>query len=137
MAMADNNHNSLPIALYCTSATPHEITLAKKTITKCIISKRYPRNLIGDRAYDSDRLDKELFEEYGINMIAPHKSNRKRPKTQDGRMLRRYKNRWKIERLFAWLKNYRRVAVRYEYHFENFIGFVQLACILIMLRRCL
>ena len=41
MAMADN-HNSLPIALYCTSATPHEVTLAKKTITKCI-TKRYPK----------------------------------------------------------------------------------------------
>ena len=135
MAMADNH--SLPLALHCTSATPHEVTLTKKTITKCIITKRYPRNLIGDRAYDSDRLDKELLSEYGINMIAPHKSNRKRARTQDGRMLRRYKNRWKIERLFAWLKNYRRVAVRYDYYLENFFGFVQLACILIMLRRCL
>ncbi len=57
-------------------------------------------------------------------------------KTQDGRKLRRYKRRWKIERLFAWLLNSRRLVVRYERHAENFLGFVQLGCIVI-LRRCL
>ena len=40
-------------------------------------------------------------------MIAPHRRNRRKPKTQDGRKLRRYKRRWKIERLFAWLGNFR------------------------------
>ena len=39
-------------------------------------------------------------------MIAPHRKNRKKGKTQDGRKLRRYKRRWKIERLFAWLQNF-------------------------------
>jgi len=40
-----------------------------------------PENLIGDRAYDSDKLDEELRDE-GIEMIAPHRRNRVRPKTQ-------------------------------------------------------
>jgi transposase len=70
-------------------------------------------------------------------MIAPHTLHRKKTKTQDGRRLRRYRNRWKIERLFAWLSNYRRVAVRYDYYLENFFGFVQLACIDIFVDRCL
>jgi hypothetical protein len=39
--------------------------------------------LIGDRAYDSDQLDEDLKQD-GVNMIAPHQSNRKL-KTQDGR----------------------------------------------------
>src|SRR3989442_8420429 len=52
-----------------------------------------PENLIGDRAYDSDKLDDELRED-GIEMIAPHRSNRKKRKTQDGRRLRRYERRW-------------------------------------------
>jgi len=51
----------------------------------------------------------------GIEMIAPHRSNRTTPKTQDGRSLRRYKRRWKVERLNSWLLSHRRVAVRYEY----------------------
>jgi hypothetical protein len=45
--------------------------------------------LIGDKAYDSDALDEQLAEKYGIEMISPNRSNRKQ-KTQDGRPLRRY-----------------------------------------------
>ena len=71
----------------------------------------------------------------GIEMIALHRSNRTAPKTQDGRSLRRYKRRWKVERLNSWLLSHRRVAVRYEYKVENYIGFVHLACIRILLRH--
>lgn len=56
-----------------------------------------PENLIGNRAYDSDKLDEELREE-GIEMIAPHRQNRGEPGTQDGRRLHRYERRWLVER---------------------------------------
>ena len=92
-----------------------------------------PERLIGDRAYDSDPLDAELAEG-GIDMIAPHRRNRKKAKTQDGRKLRPYKRRWKIERLFAWLSNFRRLVVRYERLVQNYLGFVKLGCIVILLR---
>lgn len=87
--------------------------------------------MIGDKAYDSDGLDERLRDR-GIEMIAPNRRNR--GKTQDGRPLRRYKKRWKIERLFAWLYNFRRLGIRYEYHAENFLGMVQLGLSLILLR---
>jgi len=95
-----------------------------------------PEKLIGDKAYDSDRLDQEVLSGFGAEMIAPHRRGR-RPerKTQDGRPLRRFKRRWKVERLFAWLYNFRRLVVRYEYHVENYVGFVQLACLIILLRH--
>jgi hypothetical protein len=48
-----------------------------------------PEKLIGDKAYDSDILDAELAKD-GIEMIAPHRGNRCKDKTQDGRKLRRY-----------------------------------------------
>jgi IS4 transposase len=64
--------------------------------------------LIGDKAYDSDALDQQLSE-CGIEMISPNRTNRKQ-KTQDGRPLRRYRRRWKVERLFAWMQNYRRLV---------------------------
>ena len=69
--------------------------------------------IIGDRAYDSDKLDKRLAEERGVEMIAPHRRNRCKATTQDGRTLRRYRKRWKVERLFAWLQNFRRLVVPY------------------------
>ncbi len=49
-------------------------------------------------------------------------------------MLRRYKRRWKVERLFAWLKRWRRIATRWERKAENFLGFVQLGCVILLLR---
>jgi len=64
-----------------------------------------PARLIGDKAYDLDPLDRTLQDEYGIEMIAPNRRNRSR--SQDARKLRRYRRRWKVERLFAWMHNFR------------------------------
>lgn len=89
--------------------------------------------LIGDKAYDSNGLDADLRRR-GIDMIAPNLSTR-RDQNQDLRKLRRYRRRWLVERLFSWLMKSRRLVTRYEYKAENFLGFVQLACTLILLRR--
>ena len=89
--------------------------------------------MIGDKAYDSDRLDRDLAECYGIEMIAPHRGERRTP-TQDGRPLRRYRRRWRVERLFAWLHHFRRLVIRWEYHVENFFGMVRLGCMQILFR---
>ncbi len=126
----------LPIAIDATSASPHEVTLVDDTLDACFL-ENIPEKVIGDRAYDSDKLDKRLAKERGVEMIAPHKRNRRKAKTQDGRTLRRYRKRWKVERLFAWLQNFRRLVVRYEYHLKNFLAMIQLGCIVILLRRVL
>jgi transposase len=131
MAIADRA--GLPIACGIASASPHETTLVEATIDACFL-EHAPDRLVGDRAYDSDPLDTRLREERGIELISPHKSNRRKARTQDGRALRRYVRRWKIERLFAWLLSYRRLTNRWERHAENFLGFVQLGCLCILLR---
>ena len=131
MGMADGH--GLPLALRTESASPAEVTLVEKTLVERIVPD-VPERLIGDKAYDSDRLDEGLMQGYGIELIAPNKVNRRQP-TQDGRPLRRYRKRWKIERLFAWLFNFRRLVVRYEFHAENFQGFVHLAAAIILLRH--
>jgi transposase len=95
--------------------------------------KELPEKLIGDRAYDSDGLDEQLAAR-GVQMISPHRPNRKN-KTQDGRPLRRYRRRWHVERLFAWMLRLRRIVTRYEHHARNFLAFVKLACMAILLRQ--
>jgi transposase len=90
--------------------------------------------LIGDRAYDSDPLDEALRQD-GIAMIAPHRSNRSKPPTQGRRRLSSYMRRWLVERFFAWIQWQRRILVRWEYHTQNFLGFVQLACLVILFRQ--
>jgi transposase len=130
MALADGE--SLPLTVMVSSANPSEISLVGETL-KSRFLRRLPTRIIGDRGYDSDALDHQLAR-LGIEFIAPHRSTR-RNRTQDGRQLRRYCRRWKVERLFAWLQNFRRLVTRYERHSENFLAFVQLACIVILSRQ--
>lgn len=94
-----------------------------------------PERLIGDKAYDCDALDDALAE-LGIEMISPHRRNR-RPEnqTQDGRPLRRYRHRWIVERTIAWLGNHRRLLTRWEKHLSNFSSFTLLGCLMLTLRH--
>jgi transposase len=126
--------HGLPIALRVTSASPHESQLVEDTLRERFVAPM-PERMIGDRGYDSDPLDQRLREQQGVELIAPHRYNRIKPRTQDGRVLRRYRRRWKVERLFAWLKNYRRILIRWERHASNYLGMVQLGCVLILLRH--
>ena len=97
MALVDRH--GLPLAVSTHAADHHEVTLVQLSFEYYMIEAK-PENLIGDRAYDSDKLDEELRQE-GIEMIAPHRSNGVKPRTQDGRRLRRYERRWLVERFFA------------------------------------
>ncbi len=130
--MAITDSNGIPVAIHTDSASPHEVTLVEKTLNNLFLDE-VPEKIIGDKAYDSDKLDTKLALEWGIEMIAPNRKNT--CKTQDGRPLRRYAKRWKVERLFAWLQNSRRLTVRYEYHIENYAAFIKVACIKILLKR--
>ena len=130
VAVADAH--GLPVAIHVTSASPNEVTLVHDTLARSLLAEP-PRRIIGDRAYDSDRLDRELAEKE-IELISPHRSNKKNI-TQDGRPLRRYKRRWKAKRLFAWLKNFRRIAMRWDNKIENYLGFVTLGCIVLLFKR--
>lgn len=131
MAIADRS--GVPISIGIESASPHETKLARKAVDDCFVADA-PELLIGDRAYDSDPLDAELRTECGVELISPHREGRKKPSTQDGRPLRRYRRRWKIERLFAWLFNFRRLVVRYERYEQNYLGMLRLGCLVILLR---
>jgi transposase len=95
----------------------------------------YPEKLVGDKAYDSDALD-IMLEDFGIEMIAPHRRNRKpENRTQDGRKLKVYKKRWVVERTMAWLQNHRRLLVRHEKHLTLYMGFTLLGCFMIALKK--
>lgn len=113
------------------SASPHEATLAEETLSR---TQGTPRRLIADRAYDSDPLRTRLGA-MGIDLICPHREGRVRPRLQDGRKLRRYKRRWKVERLFAWLGKWRRLVVRWDHNPNIYRAFVLVAFIMILGRR--
>ena len=94
--MAITKKRGRHVSVLIANAYRHEVSLVDSTLDARIVSQS-PAILIGDKAYDSDPLDASLRER-GINMVAPHKRNRKRPATQDGRRLHQYKRRFKVER---------------------------------------
>ena len=110
IALADDH--SLPLAVSIESASPHEGQLVEGVLGNSFLDT-LPTRLIGDKAYDSDRSDRDLNDRYGIEMIAPHRGERRTP-TQDDRALRRYRRRWRVGRLFAWLRHFRRLLIRWE-----------------------
>ena len=131
----------IPLASHLDSASPAEVKLLERTLDNIDVvgaedadSPPHPERLILDRGYDSDPLRRRLADR-GIEMICPHRKNRRRPKTQDGRKLRRYKRRWRVERTFAWLGNFRRLVVRYERTLRMYRAFFHVACLLITLRQ--
>ncbi len=99
----------LPVAVDTMSATPHESTLVQ-VLFDFMLTQQTPERIVGDKAYDSDRLDDAMADK-GIDLFAPHKVNR-RPenKTQDGRSLRR----WTVERAIGWIQNFRRLYIRWK-----------------------
>src|SRR6184192_1522959 len=99
--MAIVDRYGLPLSVSTHAANHHEVRLVQLCFDFYMIETK-PENLIGDRAYDSDPLDAELRKD-GIEMIAPHRGNRRKPPTQDRRRLSRYMRRWLVERFFAWI----------------------------------
>ena len=130
--MAIVQKDSRPVAVKVMSATPFESTLVEETLKERFIPDKVKR-ITGDKAYDSDPLDDKLKKK-GVELNAPHKRNRKKKKTQDRRKLRSYKHRWVVERFFAWLQNFRRCVVRYERKTDNYLSFIHLAIIIMLLR---
>lgn len=104
---------------------PSEVTLVED-LTAQVTVEDGPVPLVADRAYDSDPRRGRLKQQ-GFDLVP----------TQDGRKVRRYKRRWKLEKTISWLGNYRRQSVRNEYHIHIFQGFVTLACLMLCLKRVL
>ncbi len=130
----------VPLGTTIHSASPAEVKLLEGTMSTISVPRRgpgrprsKPDRLIADKAYDSDALRRRL-KQRGIELIVPHRANRTREPLQDGRSLRRYCRRWKVERTFAWLQNFRRLVTRYERHALMFLAFLHVACLIITLR---
>jgi transposase len=89
---------------------------------------------LADRGHDSDPLRDDLAAA-GFRLLAPHRRNRRRPSRNDGRRLRRYRRRYVVERTFAWLQSFRRVATRFEVKCHLYDAFVAMACAFVALGK--
>ena len=117
MAVADGH--GLPVAIDVASASPAEVKLVHSTLDNRFVDD-IPERLIGDRAYDSAEL-RQWLSARGTKPVVPNKSNRKQPFSFDRKS---YKQRHRIENAFCRLKDFRRIATRYDRLARNFLASV-------------
>jgi transposase len=120
-ALADAKGRLLAILL--TGGEAHDCPVAARLIRRVKPSKR----LLGDKGYDSGEFREEL-DARGTKPVIPNRCNRKQP---FGFSKRLYKLRWRIENAFNRLKDFRRIATRYDRLARNYLASVCLAATLV------
>lgn len=136
--------NGLPLGFHLNSANRAEVRLAQQTLDTIRVArprgrpKQRPEKLVADHGYDS-RGFRRALRGRGIRMCIPPKRRPKTWKARRGRpvLARRqdYRQRFKVERSFAWLGNYRRLLIRWEHHAGLYRGFFTVALALICIKR--
>jgi IS5 family transposase len=124
-----------PIGAFTAAANVAETELIRPALGSIPETIALPHGMpvIADKGYDSDPLREQLAQD-GFVLLSPHRSNRKR-RSNDGRRMRRYKRRYKVERAIGWMHSFRRLLVRHEYFSVLYDGFVHLALALFTLSR--
>jgi transposase len=124
----------LPLGLASAGANVSEHALLMPALDD--IPLELPRGIpvVADKGHDSDALRDDV-EAAGFVPVSPHRRNRVKPSRNDGRRLRRYRNRWRVERTNAWLHCYRGLAVRWSYYPFMYVGMAYLAFIHMTLKR--
>lgn len=111
------------IAILLSGGEAHDCPLAERLIRRV----KSPERLLGDKAYDSAELREDL-DQRGTKPIIPNRCNRKQPFSFSKRL---YRLRWRIENAFNRLKDFRRVATRYDRLARNYLASVCLAAALV------
>jgi transposase len=111
------------LAFTVTPGQTHELVGAAELLRRVPT----PRRLIADRAYDARKL-RDWLAERGCEAVIPPNPTRKNPHPYD-RIV--YKNRNLIERMFCRLKDFRRIATRYDKRADTFLSAVLVAATLI------
>ena len=134
----------IPLALVTEAANVSEFKLALATIdaisvtTRPLHPKRRPERLVADKGYDAGWL-RTAIRQHGITPYIPKR--RKQGQQEDPWYNKKiqpfYGTRWIVERTNAWLQNYRRITVRWDRNADTYEAFIELACMLICLRRVL
>jgi transposase len=111
------------IAILLTGGEAHDCPVAERLINRVEAAER----MLGDKAYDSSELREEL-EQRGTKPVIPNRSNRKQRFSFRKQL---YKLRWRIESAFNRLKDFRRIATRYDKLARNYLASVCLAAALV------
>jgi transposase len=136
--------NGLPLGFHLDSANKAEVRLAVQTLDTIRVArprgrpKQRPEKLVADRGYDSGGF-RHALRGRGIRMCIPPKRRPATWRAKRGRpvVARKddYRQRYTVERSFAWLGNFRRLLIRWERLFSVYRSFFTVAVLLLCIRR--
>lgn len=114
--------NDLPLAAHVAGADEHEVNLNGPMLVRSVVDAAFwpATQPVDDKSADCYALCEHLDDRF-IELVCPQRDNRTKPRTQDGRKLRRYRHRWRIERSISLKQRFERLVVRYEYHADLFL----------------
>lgn len=120
----------IPLALALTPGQAHESKSLETLLQEVPLQRRKrPEALAGDKAYSSAKI-RQLLQQRNILDVIPRRKDEKR----SGRFHRaKYRRRNIVERVFGWLKEKRRIATRYEKQALNYLAFLKIAAIRLIL----
>ena len=123
----------IPLGVTATAGQRNEAPEFENVMNACLINTfrkaKRPKALAGDKAYSSKAI-RHYISKLGIEDVIPTRTNENRKDTFDKRM---YRDRNIIERAIGWIKEFRRVATRYEKIIDNYLAMVKLAIIRMLL----
>lgn len=120
-AIADAKGRLLSVLL--TGGEAHDYPIAERLIRR----KKAAKKMLGDKAYDSEEL-RDWLADRGTKAVIPNRCNRKQPFTFSKKS---YKERCRIENAFCRLKDFRRIATRYDRLARNFLASICLVAALV------
>ena len=111
-----------------TEGNIHDCKQAENLLEPVIHENMY---VLADRAYDTDKII-EYIEEKSAVAVIPAKKNRKEQREYDKE---KYRNRNQVERFFNRIKQFRRIATRYDKLAESFLAMIHLAAALVAIPK--
>jgi len=119
----------LPVAVLLSAGQEADVSHAKQLLAQVPADAKV-QAVIADKGYDSKAVVEEI-QARGAEAVIPSLSNRKEQRNYDKE---RYKDRNLAERFWSKAKQFRRVATRYEKTARNYLAFVQVAALMVLLR---
>lgn len=123
--------HGIPLAATIAAGNTHDSQMFIPTLENFHCHREPPFKVIElDAAFDAAFIKKDLAERGYCERIS---ANKRRKKNCEIRPKQKF--RWVVERTHSWLNRFRRILIRWEKRADNFLGMLQFACLIIVLKK--
>lgn len=125
-----------PLVFMLTGGECHELIVFESLMERGVVRwaglgrpRLRPKRLVGDKGYSTEKV-RGYLHRYGVGVVIPYRANQRARGSFDRRL---YRERNRVERLINRLKQFRRIATRYEKRAANYLAMLTIAAITLWL----